>query len=283
VRSGVRLYWEVYGEGRPTVLFLPSCAMVDSRVWKMQVPYLARHLRVIVFDPRGNGRSDRPGDPSAHVDAELVEDILAVLDATDTAQAVGVSLSTAASVLLRFAVGHPDRITGAVFVAPSLHWEDEVASPLVRRFEEPVVTDVGWGRYNAQYWRRDLRGFAEFYFGEVFAEPHSTKLIDDAVGWMLASDPETLIAVERAPRLACTAGGPISEPDAAELANLVRCPSLVVHGDDDRVIGVGASAFLADALGCAVAVFAGGGHCVPARHPVRFNLLLRDFAIRSGG
>ena len=59
-RDGVRLWWEAYGSGEPTVLLLPTWSIVHSRHWKMQIPYLARHCRVLTFDGRGNGRSDRP-------------------------------------------------------------------------------------------------------------------------------------------------------------------------------------------------------------------------------
>jgi pimeloyl-ACP methyl ester carboxylesterase len=147
----------------------------------------------------------------------------------------------------------------------------------VQEFDDPCVSDVGWGRFNAEYWRRDLQGFAEFFFGEVFSEPHSSKQLDDAVEWTLQTDADTLIAIERAPYLGDVEDGPSGEPEAARLAKLVRCRTLVVHGDDDRIVGVQTSQLLADALGCAVEVIAGGGHCVTARHPVRFNLVLRRF------
>ena len=55
-RNGVRLYYEVYGSGEPTVLLLPTWSIIHSRHWKMQIPYLARHCRVLTFDGRGNGR-----------------------------------------------------------------------------------------------------------------------------------------------------------------------------------------------------------------------------------
>ena len=42
------------------------------------------------------------------------------------------------------------------------------------------------------YWQRDYRGFAEFFFGEAFSEPHSTKQIEDAVGWALDTTADTL-------------------------------------------------------------------------------------------
>jgi len=59
-REGVKVFYEVFGDGELTVLLMPSWSVVHSRSWKMQVPFLARHYRVITFDGRGNGRSDRP-------------------------------------------------------------------------------------------------------------------------------------------------------------------------------------------------------------------------------
>src|SRR6478609_9450341 len=62
-RDGVRSFYEVYGAGEPTVLLMPTWSIIHSRHWKLQIPYLARHWRVVTFDGRGNGRSDRPPDP----------------------------------------------------------------------------------------------------------------------------------------------------------------------------------------------------------------------------
>src|SRR5580658_9839112 len=75
VNSGVRIHYEVHGTGQPTILLLPTWAIVDSMHWKMQVPFLARDYRVITFDPRGNGRSDRPRRPAAYADTAFASDI----------------------------------------------------------------------------------------------------------------------------------------------------------------------------------------------------------------
>src|SRR5438046_4327982 len=95
-RDGVKIFYEVFGSGEPTVLLLPTWSIVHSRVWKMQVPYLARHYRVVTFDGRGNGRSDRPATAEAYAEAEFAADALAVMDATATERAFIVSLSRGA-------------------------------------------------------------------------------------------------------------------------------------------------------------------------------------------
>src|SRR5207248_7651147 len=106
-RDGVHLRWEVYGDGEPTILLLPTWSIVHSRHWKMQVPYLARHYRVVTFDGRGNGRSDRPTGPDAYAEREFVADAVAVMDATETERAVVAGLSMGSQRALLLAAEHP--------------------------------------------------------------------------------------------------------------------------------------------------------------------------------
>ena len=86
----------------------------------MQVPYLARHYRVVTFDPRGNGRSDRPLEPDAYAEREFAADASAVMAETGTDTAVLVSLSLGAQRALLLAAEQPERVLGAVFVAPTV-------------------------------------------------------------------------------------------------------------------------------------------------------------------
>lgn len=275
VRAGVRLYYEVHGDGPLTVLLLPPWPGLHSRVWKLQVPYLARHFRVVLADPRGHGRSDRPPDPAAYADEHLVEDAVAVLDASGTASAVCVGFSMGARVLLQLAVAHPDRVAGAVFLAPSVRMTEQGSACWNAPFEVARTSGEGWGRFNASYWRRDLPGFGEWFFGEVFSEPHSTKQVQDAVDWLTETDAETLIATERAAFLDRQRGPGVTA--ARRLAGEVPCPSLVVHGTDDRIVALATARELAAALDCPLETVLGGGHCVQSRHPVWFNLRVRRF------
>src|SRR6266511_2133452 len=106
-RDGVKIFFEVFGSGEPTLLLLPTWSIVHSRQWKMQVPYLSRHYRVITFDGRGNGRSDRPEAAEAYSVDEFVADAIAVMDATDTGLAVVAGFSMGGPRALQLAALHP--------------------------------------------------------------------------------------------------------------------------------------------------------------------------------
>src|SRR6185437_11783513 len=92
-RNGVRIYYEIFGEGAATLLLLPSWSIVHSRLWKAQIPYLARHYRVLTFDGRGNGLSDRPKGAEAYRTDEFVADAVAVMDAAQCERAVVIGVS----------------------------------------------------------------------------------------------------------------------------------------------------------------------------------------------
>jgi pimeloyl-ACP methyl ester carboxylesterase/predicted glycosyltransferase len=268
-RDGVRLYYEVYGSGEPTVLLLPTWSIIHSRHWKMQIPYLARHCRVLVFDGRGNGRSDRPA--SGYEEREFAADALAVMDATATERAVLVSLSLGAQRALLLAAEHPERVDSAVFICPSVPLGPIVDRRRGLNWHDPLDTDEGWAKYNRHYWLRDYRGFLEFFFSQMFNEPHSTKPIEDCVRWGLETTAETLIATEDVEEL--------TEGEARDLCHRLRCPVLVIQGSRDAITGRGRGIALAEETGGALVMLSGSGHGPHARDPVKVNGLLRDFIV----
>jgi pimeloyl-ACP methyl ester carboxylesterase/predicted glycosyltransferase len=276
-RDGVRIFYEVFGEGEPTILLLPTWSIIHSRFWKAQVPYLARHFRVITFDGRGNGRSDRPLVPTAYATEEYVADALAVLDATATQRAVLVSLSMGAQWALLLAAEHADRVAGAAFIGASLPIPPRFDIRVVNSFDDVLDTDEGWAKYNRHYWLKDYRGFLEFFFAQCYNEPHSTKQIEDCVEWGLETTPELLIAIEDAPARRAINLSKGDEQHVRELAGRVRCPVLVIHGDCDAITPHARGVALAEMTGGRLATLHGSGHIPLARDPVKVNLLLREF------
>jgi pimeloyl-ACP methyl ester carboxylesterase/predicted glycosyltransferase len=272
-RDGVKVFYEVFGAGEPTVMLLPTWSIIHSRHWKLQVPDLARRHRVVTFDGRGNGRSDRPAEPEAYRVAEFTADALAVMDTSGTERAVLVAMSLGATWALELGALHPERVAGIVFIGPALL--GPMLQGLADSFTERLDTTEGWAKFNQHYWREHYREFLEFFFAKMFTEPHSTKPIEDTVGWGLETDPETLIAT----RLGSTAHGePFSDPElAAGLATRLRCPVLVVHGDEDAIRPLANGARLAELARGELVTIEGSGHAPHVRDPVRFNLLLREF------
>ena len=274
-RDGGRIGFEVYGAGDPPVMFVPPWAIVHSRIWKAQIPDFARRHRVIAWDVRGNGRSDRPTDPSVHGDAAIAKDLLAVLDASGTDSAVLVGLSSAVVPQIIVAAEHPDRVLGLVLIGPSV----PVGGHLPERdvpFEDVLDSEQGWAKQNIHFWRRDFRAWLEFFFGQMFNEAHSTKQVEDAVGYGSTTDPETLGATMHATD--------VDRDTFLRLCASVRCPVLIIQGDRDAITGPSRGIELSRAIPQAqLEVLEGAGHGPNGRDPIRINLLIRAFIRDLGG
>ena len=269
-RAGGRIAYEIYGSGDPPLMFVPPWQIVHSRVWKSQIPVFARRHLVIAWDNRGNGRSDRPADPAVHTTLERAANLGGVMDAAGVPAAVLVGLSSASGPLVVFAARHPERVLGLVFVCPAAPFGDPGRMALIR-FDERLPTDDGWAKENIHYWRRDYHGYLEYFFAQAFPERHSTKQIEDGVGWGLDTDPDSLAATHRTPRT-------VDAETFAAMCASIRAPTLVVQGTADRTAHVTQGIELARAIPDArLELIEGGGHMVNLREPVRVNLLIRDF------
>ena len=279
-RDGQRLFYEVYGEGDETVFLIPTWSLVHSRHWKMQIPYFARHFRVLTMDGLGNGRSDRCRDPERYGPLEFARDCLAVMDASGTERAAVVCLSRGAQFLLELARVAPERVAGAAFIGPMFpytlsHWSVLLDPRFAPLFEKPGVYRW-WGRMNAVHWRQDYSGFAEWFISRCLPEPHSTKAVEDGVGWALDTDPETLIATARGEWLRDRRG-------LRALAESLDLPVLVIHGDRDRITPLRDGRALARLGRGKLELVSGAGHFPHARKPVQVNLALRDFCEETFG
>jgi pimeloyl-ACP methyl ester carboxylesterase/predicted glycosyltransferase len=275
--DGVEIGYEVYGDGAPTFLLLPTWTIVHSRFWKAQVPYLARHHRVVVFDGPGNGRSGRPLDPDPYRPDAVAAAAIAVMDATNTDRAVLASLSKGANWSLKLAADHPGRVLGQVFIGPTVPLTPTTGARarVAETFHQKLDDPQGWEKYNAHHWLTQYEDFAEFFFAQCFSETHSTKQREDAVGWALETSPEVLLADMRA-----------EYPDRDTVllwCGQVDTPVLVIHGADDRISPLSRGEALAEATGGELVVLEGSGHIPLAREPVKVNRAITAFADRVAG
>lgn len=270
---GVKIGYEVYGDAAPTIMLLPTWTIIHSRFWKFQIPYLARRHRVVVFDGPGNGRSGRPMDPAAYTVDAVAATAVAVMDATGTASAVLVGLSAGAFWSLSVAVEHPTRVLGQVLISPATRLlptppdSPQNATNFHHRFADPE----GWQKYNEHHWRHHYDDFLAFFFEECFSEPHSTKPLEDTVGWGRETTPEVLLA-----EYAARAARPT--PDRIRAwGRQLQTPVLIIHGGDDHVVAPAQAPELAAAVGAELVMLEGSGHLPNARDPVKVNHLIAEF------
>ncbi len=272
--DGFRIGYETFGDPtRPALLLLPTWQIVHSRIWKMQVPFLACYFHVITVDFAGNGLGERTTDPAAYEYERIARQAIGVLNHLGIECASVVAFSRGCDYAILMAATEPDRVESLTLIGNGVTcaaWQPQPDDA----FQERRDTYVGWEKRNAHYFVEGWDDWLEFFFSEIFPEPHSTKPIDDAIGWARETTPEVLIATvpnrDLLPRLA-----------AAEAVARIRCPVLLVHGDDDRCSPIEASYDLAAARpDWELVVLEGAGHGPLVRDPVRMNILIHEFLSR---
>jgi len=108
----VRLYYEEHGRGTPLVLAYGIGGNVE--MWDVNVPDLAAHHRLILWEPRGHARSDSPADPARYSFHRWVLDLEAVLEHLGIRRAHVGGLSLGAGIATRFALRFPSRVRSLV-------------------------------------------------------------------------------------------------------------------------------------------------------------------------
>jgi pimeloyl-ACP methyl ester carboxylesterase/predicted glycosyltransferase len=276
-RDGVRIYYEVYGEGPQTMLFLPPWSIVHSRVYKAQLPYFSERFRCIAFDARGNGKSDRPTDMAAYAFENHILDALAVMDATDAGQTILVGLSLGGLHACAIAAYHPGRVRAAVLVGTVATVGPGYPYMAPKHFLAKRERFDGWDKYNRDYWLSDYPDFAEHFIRNVCSEPHSTKQIEDAIAW--ANETTGPVQVRTVEARAIPPPFDVGET----MYRSIRCPMLLIHGENDQIQPHGRAEAVAAITGAELFTIQGGGHVPIGRFPAKCNALINDFLERRLG
>lgn len=270
-QNGVKLHYEIYGNGPHTILFPPTWAIVHSRCWKAQIPYFSERFRVITYDPRGNGKSDRPDSPEAYDFGLLVDDVIAVMDATGTRKATLVGFSMSTGVAFACAAKYPDRVHSVVSTAASTPIVAPLEERAAARDAVPAEHPEGWQKFDTDYWQKDYADFLEFFMRRVNNERHSTKQLEDMLEWAHTGDGDML---------AMTLQDHESDYLTEDVYRNARCPSLIVHAENDAISPIEASRRIAELCRGEFMPTERGGHALHARYPAWFNTLMRDFLDR---
>jgi len=247
------IYYEVTGQGEP-LLFIHGLAS-SSRSWKKQVPFFARHYRVITFDIRGHGRSDRPLREPYSIKlfaADAVELMRAL--GIDSAHVVGFSMG--GMVGFQLAVDVPEMVTSLVAVNCCPEGSMRTFNDGIECFRHMLFLQFNGMRNKVQN-------------GAKQPEPASDR----------KGPPQSVIqrmAVNN--KLAyANAFGALVKWSVADRLSAINCPTLMIASDADFVpvsIKAGYASKMPDAE---LVVISNARHATPRDQAEEFNAMLLVF------
>src|SRR5258708_7657340 len=236
-RDGVNIYYEVHGSGPP--LILTHGYSSTSAMWQGQIAALSEHHKLVLWDMRGHGQSDYPGDPAAYSEALTVADIAALLDEVGAARAIVGGLSLGGYMSLAFYRAHPERVSALLI----------------------IHTGPGFKKDEArEVWNQRARATADRFDREVLDVLKS------------ASRERSTVSHRDASGLARAARGMLTQRDAKVIEVLpeIKVPSLVVVGADDTPFLAASDYMAAKIPGAKKVVIPSAGHAVNIDHPQAF-------------
>ena len=267
--DGTRIYYKDWGRGQP-VVFSHGWPL-DSDSWEAQMLFLADHgYRVIAHDRRGNGRSSQPWDGN-DMD-HYADDLATVIETLDLKDAVLVGFSTGGGEVARYVGRHgTDRVHKVVLVS--------AVTPLMLKTPAnpgglPIEVFDGLRKaslQNRSQLYRDVASGPFFGFNRPGAKP-SQGLID--AFWMqgmLGGHKNTYDSIAA-----------FSATDFTQDLKRFDVPTLIIHGDDDQVVPIDASARAAVKLvkGAQLIEYPGAPHGIADTHRDRLNNDLLEFIRR---
>jgi class 3 adenylate cyclase len=227
----VHIAYQVVGDGPRDLVFVPGLVSHLDFMWRDRranqfFSRLAEFSRLILFDKRGTGLSDR--DVGSATLEDRIEDVRTVMEATRSKKAALLGYSEGGPMSILFAATHPDRIT-ALILAES--FAKAQASPDYPEGNDPFVAedlarlvDEDWGS-----------GASLKYFAPALVDHPKAR---DAVGaWeRMAGSPSAVLATLKM----------ISEIDLRPLLPGIQAPTLILQRRDDRINPLPRGRYLAD-------------------------------------
>ncbi|MGI9623688.1 MAG: alpha/beta fold hydrolase [Acidimicrobiales bacterium] len=256
--DGLSLAYEEAGSGAETVVMSHSY-LVDHRQFADQIGALKQRYRVLAYDHRGHGQSDRPAE-SYNMDA-IYRDAEAFIEATSAAPCHFVGLSTGGFVGLRLALRRPELLASLVLMDTSAE-----AESLVKRV-----------KYEAMFAVLRTAGFGpvtnttmSIMFGPDFL--NDPKRSEEVAVWrdrMTANDVKSLVRFGRAI---------FGRDSLVDQLEQIEVPTLVMVGEHDDPQPVPRSTVIADAVpGAQLYVIPKAGHLSTIESPIAVNAALTSF------
>ncbi len=269
-KDGTQIYYKDWGAGQP-VVFSHGWPL-SSDAWDDQMLFLAeRGYRCIAHDRRGHGRSSQPWNGNEM--NTYADDLAELVEALDLKDAIHVGHSTGGGEVARYIGRHgTKRVAKAVLIGavPPLMVKT-AANPGGLPMEAFDGIRKGVLVDRSQFFK-DLSG--SFYGANRSGARVSQGLMDSFwLQGMLAGFKGVFDCIKA-----------FSETDFTEDLKKIDVPTLILHGDDDQIVPIGASALLSSKLvkGAMLKVYPGLPHGMCSTHKELINVDLHGFLKRSG-
>lgn len=263
--NGVRLAYEIQGDGEIPLVMVHG-AFESLHNWDWVVPHLPDSFRVLAYDRRGYGESERPdGAGGIH---EHVTDLAALIEHLGVAPAWVVGQSGGGNITLRLAAERPDLLRGIVAHEPalfSLLEDDPTMVPMLERFGQLI------GEFSERIESGDDAGAAELFVEEGLGEGL----------WAEFPAEFRQMTIDNAPNTLDDLTDPQSTSFELEWIEDFTRPALLTFGDQTAPIFPPVVDRLAEAMPSAeVKEFTGAGHPIVVEQPVEFADAIAAF-VRS--
>ena len=259
--DGTRIHYEVTGRvGKTPVLMIQGLG-ASKNAWNLQRIAMATRFRIISFDNRGAGRSDKPTEPFTL--EQMADDAIAVLDAAgiETAHIVGASMGGVISQIV--AVKYPQRVRSLTLVCTACRnhpWRQELLQSWAKTAEEKGMIEVG---KEAAQW---------------VMSPRSFRRLVPAFTWMgpLAALRPRHSFVSQIHAILDT------REDLVDQLSTITAPTMVIVGNQDILTPRGDSEEIAERIPNAeLVVISGAAHGLMMEHSSTFNKILIEFLQRT--
>ena len=259
--DGTRIHYEVTGKSGATPVLMIQGLGASKNAWNLQRIAMATRFRIISFDNRGAGRSDKPTEPFTL--EQMADDALAVLDAAgvETAHVVGASMGGVISQIV--AVKYPHRVRSLTLVCTACRnhpWRQELLQSWAKTAADKGMIEVG---KEAAQW---------------VMSPRSFRRLVPAFTWMgpLAALRPRHSFVSQIDAILNT------REDLVDQLSTITAPTMVIVGNQDILTPRGDSEEIAERIPNAeLVVISGAAHGLMMEHSSTFNRILIEFLQRT--
>ena len=259
--NGINIYYQVHGEGEPLVLIQGFGG--GHRGWFFQTRAFKRHFRLIIYDNRGIGRSDKA--QGLYTLRDLADETIGLMDYLHIDKAHVLGMSLGGMVAQELAISYPERLKKLVLVCTTAGGGDvsEASPKLLEALgvkegaAQPALDSVDFDKsvvaitalsFNKRLYRMIFVPLTRYYVRRVGVEGHLRQM-------------EAVTGHSTRDRL-----------------HLIKAPTLVMTGTEDRIISPGSSEMIASLIPNARLVkIEGAAHAFAIEMPGRFNREVLDF------